>query len=124
VTTDEIVQYIVLLRSDLKLPKGKAIAQGGHAVQLAIRVVERSSDPRALGWLAAWESGSYTKIALKADVEEIRVLTERLDAGGVLYARVVDEGRTVVEPGTLTAVGLQPMPRSRASTFVASLGLY
>ncbi len=121
--TDEIVQYIIL-RGDLGLPKGKIAAQAGHAVQLAIRAVERSGDERALRYLGTWEAGSYTKIALKvAGPEDLDALCCRLAAAGVLHARVVDEGRTVIEPGTVTAVGLQPLPRSEAAAFVAGLRL-
>jgi peptidyl-tRNA hydrolase len=102
----------------------KVASQAGHAVQLAIRAVERSGDERALRHLYAWEARSYTKIALKvAGPEDLDALCRRLGEAGVLHARVVDEGRTVIEPGTVTAVGLQPLPRSEAAAFVANLRL-
>jgi peptidyl-tRNA hydrolase, PTH2 family len=120
---DEVVQYLVF-RADLGLPKGKLAAQAGHAVQLAIRAVERSGDERARRCLIEWEGGSCTKIALKiADAAELDALCGSLTAGGVLYARVVDEGRTVIEPGTVTAIGIQPLPRSVTARYVSGLRL-
>jgi peptidyl-tRNA hydrolase, PTH2 family len=120
---DEVVQYLIF-RADLGLPKGKIAAQGGHAVQLAIRAVERSGNEHARRYLADWEAGSYTKIALKvANAAELEVLGATLTAAGIIHARVVDEGRTVIEPGTVTVVGLQPLPRSLAAAYVSALRL-
>jgi PTH2 family peptidyl-tRNA hydrolase len=109
---DEIAQYLVF-RADLRMPKGKAAAQAGHAVQLTIRAVERSADDQAKKWLAEWEARSYTKIAIKVDaLADLRDLAERLTAAKILHATVVDEGRTAIEPGTSTVLGIQPMPKS------------
>ena len=120
---EEPVMYIVV-RADLKLPKGKVAAQAGHAVQLAVRSVERLAEPRSLQHLADWESGSYVKIALGCHGEaELRALADRLTASGVTCAPVVDEGRTVIPAGTLTALGIQPLPRSKIAPLVAHLRL-
>ena len=120
---DEIVMYLVF-RADLNLPKGKIAAQAGHAVQLAIREVDAVGGVQNIAYLVTWEAGSYTKIALKvADEAELNALCAVLDKGDLLYARVVDEGRTVVEAGTTTAVGIQPLPRSLVKPYVEKLKL-
>jgi len=120
---DEVVQYLVF-RADLALPKGKLAAQAGHAVQLALRTVERVGDPRSREWLEQWEAGSFVKVAVKVGgADELGLLCAQLDQAGVLYSHVVDEGRSVVAPGTLTAVGVQPLPRSIASAFFGALKL-
>lgn len=120
---DEIVMYI-LMRTDLSMQKGKMVAQGGHAVHLAIRAVEKSGSAAAAEWMRTWEAGSYPKIALKLEGHEwFSWLATALSDAGVIHAVVVDEGRTVVEPGTVTAVALQPMPKSRAKEYVGKMKL-
>lgn len=122
VTTDEIVQYI-LVRGDLGMPKGKLAAQVGHAVQLAIRTVEKSGDQQSREWMRAWEAGSYAKIVLRVDELQLDRLRNEMVRTDVLHAHVVDEGRTVLEPGTTTAVALAPMPRAAAPRWLSELKL-
>jgi peptidyl-tRNA hydrolase, PTH2 family len=128
-TTDEVVMYLVF-RADLNLPKGKLAAQAGHAVQLTIRDVELIGNDLAwdgrsgLDYLGDWEDGSYTKIALKvADEAELEALCDALDKDDFVYAQVVDEGRTVVKAGTITALGIQPLPKSLIKPYVEKLRL-
>ncbi len=121
---NEVVMYLVL-RSDLNLPKGKAIAQAGHAVQLAIRAVEKSGREQNLAWLREWEAGSYTKIALKiGSLEELERLSESLAEADIIHCRVVDEGRTAIEPGTTTAIGIAPMPKTYSAALIGLFKLY
>ncbi|MFO0571504.1 MAG: aminoacyl-tRNA hydrolase [Polyangiaceae bacterium] len=121
---DEVVQYLVF-RGDLRLAKGKAAAQAGHAVQLVIRAIERSGEERAKRWLADWEAGSYTKIAVRvADLVQLRDLATRLDSARIIHVEVVDEGRTAIQPGTATVLGLQPVPKSLVASIVGALPLY
>jgi len=124
-TDNEVVMYLVF-RADLNMPKGKIAAQAGHAVQLAMLEIDNRAEPagRDRAFLREWEDGSYTKIALKvADEAELNALCAALDKGDLLYARVVDEGRTVVEAGTTTALGIQPLPRSQVKPYVQKLKL-
>jgi PTH2 family peptidyl-tRNA hydrolase len=119
---DEIVMYI-LVRTDLGMPKGKLVAQGGHAIHLAIRDAERCGGPPYYN-LDSWERGSYAKIALRLDDEaHLDRICAALDGAEIGYVRVVDEGRTAVAAGTTTAVGLHPVPRSLAQSVVGSLKL-
>lgn len=107
------------------MPKGKAAAQAGHAVQLVIRAIERSGEERAKRWLADWEAGSYTKIAVRvADLVQLRDLATRLDSASIIHVEVVDEGRTAIQPGTATVLGLQPVPKSLVASIVGALPLY
>lgn len=120
-TDDEIVMYL-LIRADLSMPKGKIAAQAGHAVQLVIRAVERTDSDQAKQWLREWEAGSYAKIPLRLDGHDWFAWMKNA-MHGIVYVEVVDEGRTSVEPGTMTAVGLQPMPRSRAREIIGKMKL-
>lgn len=114
--SDEVVMYIVV-RSSLNMPKGKMAAQVGHGVQLVMRAIEAQGTPQDKLWMEEWELHSYTKIVLKADDEAF------LKARGAFGRYVTDEGRTAVEPGTLTVYAMAPMPKSLASPYVEGLKL-
>ena len=120
---DEIVMYIIL-RTDLHMSPGKAGAQIGHAVHLAIREAERARIGGESGWLDTWERGSYPKIILAARSEnELIGIFQELEKDDISAVFVVDEGRTEIKPGK-TAIGVVPNPKSRASKILGGLPLY
>jgi len=125
---EEIVMYIVL-RTDLGMGKSKLAAHAAHAAHRVLRTRELS-DPAATGfdttkkWLEDWEAGSYAKVVLRADnLEEMRQLTSDLSAVRVTYAIIIDEGRTQIPAGSITAVGIQPMPKQLLAPIVGHLKL-
>lgn len=73
--------------------------------------------------MRAWEAGSYAKIVLRVDELQLDRLRNEMVRTDVLHAHVVDEGRTVLEPGTTTAVALAPMPRAAAPRWLSELKL-
>ena len=114
---DEVTLYVIV-RNDLKLTKGKLVAQTGHAVHLALRTPDNNT------YREAWENGSYAKIALKVDREEaLDQLAKALTEAGIPHAVVTDEGRTEIPPNTKTALGIAPRPRSHLQPFVGQLKL-
>jgi len=114
--TDEIVMYVVV-RTDLQMSPGKQGAQIGHAVHLGLKgPLDNAEHGR---WEDDWNRHSYPKIMLRAGSEkDLRKLHGRLLEGGYHAALVIDEGRTELTPGSVTAVGMMPMPRSIARQFV------
>lgn len=116
----EPVMYLVF-RTDLGMSRGKVAAQAGHAVQLQIRHVEEDGD--RIADLAAWERGSYAKVALAVDgAEAMGRLLHDLEMAGVLHAEVIDEGRTEVPAKTITCVAAGPVPK-RSVACLNALGL-
>lgn len=91
---EELVMYSVV-NQDLKMSKGKACAQAQHAAVLCYS----KSEPHLRD---AWLHGSYPKIVLKADENQLVNLHQRYPLKSVL---VVDEGRTQIEPGSKTVLG-------------------
>lgn len=109
---------------------GKIAAQAGHAVQLILEQVQACIKYTPTGvardepWLNEWENGSYTKIALQVpDYETLDGIGDLVTADNFSTALVIDNGRTEIEPGTVTCMALQPMPRSIAKKYVGDLGL-
>ncbi|MDD9954047.1 MAG: peptidyl-tRNA hydrolase Pth2 [Candidatus Woesearchaeota archaeon] len=108
-------KQVLLIRADLKLPKGKAAAQCAHA---AVEAALKSSDT------AAWRQEGMAKIVLKvADERELlRYFQDAKDAG-LPCCLITDAGRTVIAPGTKTCVGVGPAPEEALDALFAELKL-
>lgn len=138
--TEEPVMYIIV-NSDLKMDKGKMIAQSAHSVGKMLIRLERmfyrthfSGDiewyedyekgkfaPQpsvdALRWYAEWQKGSYVKIALKAPESFLREMIQKYhpyqEGRNIWLEYTLDEGRTQIEQGSLTTIAFNPAPRSQ-----------
>lgn len=96
------MKLVVLVRQDLKLPKGKLAAQVAHAaVEAALRTgkVKRS----------AWRVQGQKKVVLRVK-DEAELLEYEQKAKGLKLktALITDAGRTCVAPGTTTCLGVGP----------------
>ena len=95
-------KQVILVRQDLKLPKGKACAQAAHA---SVEAVLRC-DPQIV---ANWRHEGMAKIALKVTSEsELIQFFQNAKDEGIAASLITDGGRTVVAPGTKTCVGIGP----------------
>ena len=114
----EEYKLVVLVRTDLDMGKGKIAAQVGHAsVECALRAEKK--DKRAFD---IWMNGGQKKVVLKVSNrdEMVRYMSEAKSRG--LYAcMITDAGRTEVEPGTNTCVGIGPAPGSEIDRVTGGL---
>ena len=96
------MKQVILVRADLKLPKGKMSAQCSHA---AVEAAFNSDKKK----VAEWRSEGAKKIILKVkdEKEMIEYLQKAKDAG-LKTALITDAGKTVIAPGTKTCVGIGP----------------
>lgn len=102
---------------------GKLAAQVAHAATVtAIDILRgdasRFPSPEYLQWFAEWYRTGMKKIVLKGEAEYLKKLA---DQG---FYPITDGGLTELPPGSLTVVGLPPLPRSKAQTHVRGLSLY
>jgi PTH2 family peptidyl-tRNA hydrolase len=98
---DELKQVIVV-RQDLRLPKGKMSAQVAHA---SVEAVLRSDKDVVKRWRAEGQK----KIVLKtAGEKELMKLNLQAKEMGLRSAVITDAGRTCIAPGTTTCVGIGP----------------
>ena len=96
------MKQVIVVRNDLKLPKGKMSAQVGHA---ATEAVLRSHKD----YLSKWRSEGMKKVVLKAaDEKELFKIKQEAEDAGLVTAVITDAGRTVVMPGTVTCLGIGP----------------
>ena len=96
------LKQVILVRQDLKLPKGKLAAQVAHASVEAIL----KSHPDII---EDWRREGMKKIILKVkDKEELLLYKREAEDNRLVAALISDAGRTVIEPGTITCLGIVP----------------
>ena len=92
----------ILVRQDLKLPKGKMAAQAAHASVDAVLKSDKDI-------VKKWRSEGMMKVVLKVnDLKELRKYNQIAKDNGLKTAVITDAGRTVVEPGTTTCFAIGP----------------
>jgi PTH2 family peptidyl-tRNA hydrolase len=96
------MKQVILVRMDLKLPSGKLAAQCAHA---AVECVLKSDEAK----VSSWRKEGMPKIVLKvADLKELKKYLQLAKDMKVVTAMITDAGHTVVEPGTITCLGIGP----------------
>jgi peptidyl-tRNA hydrolase, PTH2 family len=111
------MKQVILIRQDLKLPKGKACAQVAHASVDAVLKSENST-------IKAWREEGMAKIVLKVkDEKQLIQLFQTAKDEGLAASLITDAGRTVIAPGTKTCVGIGPDDEEKIDTLIGDLPL-
>ena len=95
-------KQVILVRKDLKLPKGKLAVQVAHA---SVEAVHRS-DKEAI---KHWRAEGMKKVVLDvANLQELYKYKQQAEDLGLTTALITDAGHTVVAPGTTTCMAIGP----------------
>lgn len=114
---DRRMKQVVVVNQALNLPPGKMAAQVAHAAVGGFLHADRD---RQVGWLEA----GMPKIVLRCDTEEaLLALHAQAQAAGLATMLVRDAGRTVVEAGTATCVGIGPDEAAKIDAVTGALSL-
>lgn len=117
----------LIVRQDLKMGKGKAAAQCSHAtLALYKKITNPESEAYNPEMVRRWEYGNgQAKITLQVkDQEDMDVLFAQAISLGVNCYIVHDAGRTQVEAGSATVLGLGPAPKVVLDQITGGLKLY
>lgn len=104
-----MVEYklIIGIRKDLDMGKGKIAAQASHAA-VSCAVWSLKHEKKAY---KKWDESGQKKIVIKLnDESEIYKIKTRAEELGLHTHVVIDAGKTQVEPGTATCIGIGPGP--------------
>lgn len=117
-SSGEEYKVVVLVRTDLDMGKGKMAAQVGHAsVECALRAEKK--DKKAFD---SWMDSGQKKVVLKVPNKDemIRYMSEARSRG-LYVCMICDAGRTQVDPGTATCIGIGPAPCSELDRVTGDL---
>ncbi|KAG7806995.1 hypothetical protein KL921_004419 [Ogataea angusta] len=116
----------LVIRADLGMQKGKIAAQCAHAAVACYRLMsEPGSEAQNLPLLQRWNNRGQAKITLKCSgMDEMDTLFAKAMSLNVNAYIVHDAGRTQVEAGSATVLGLGPAPKPVLDLITGDLKLY
>jgi PTH2 family peptidyl-tRNA hydrolase len=117
-SSDFSYKQVIVVRTDIKMSKGKVAAQAGHA---AVSASEYARKNRA-EWWSPWIGEGQCKIAVKVKSEqELLELERKARNAGLPAALIVDRGLTELPPETITCLGIGPAPSDKVDTITGKL---
>ncbi len=89
----------IIVRKDLKLPKGKLAVQAAHAaVSLTLKLKDEASFKK-------WLLEGQKKVLLQVEsLNELLSLKQKIEDYGLKTVLIKDAGRTVLPSGTITCI--------------------
>ena len=110
----------VVIRTDLKMGKGKIAAQASHA---AVSAAEEARKHHK-AWWEAWLDEGQRKVVVKVKSEaELLQLKQQAGRMRVPCALIYDRGLTQLPPDTLTCLGIGPAPNDEVDKITGKLPL-
>lgn len=127
---EKSVKQVILIRRDLKMRRGKEIAQGSHASMSFLCRRLQKNRKLALHELTpaerAWMEGSFAKVTLQVESEEqLLEIHRKAQAAGLESHLITDSGRTEFHgQPTHTAVAIGPDYSDKIDAITGELSLY
>ena len=110
----------IVIRTDLKMGKGKIAAQSSHASLAAYSKVHRTYPEIA----KAWEREGQKKVVLKVTGEqELLEYLQRAKDASIPCELIRDAGHTQLEPGTMTCFAAGPWKEEELDSIFGKLKL-
>lgn len=110
-------KQMIVVRSDLKMSKGKTAAQCAHASVAALEGADKKT-------ASAWRKSGQKKVIVKVkDEKELLELKEKCDSLKLPCSLVIDAGLTELKPGTCTALAIGPDQEEKINKVTGSLPL-
>ena len=111
----------IIVRSDLKLPRGKLAVQVAHAsVENVLKILNIGDSSK----IECWKQEGMKKVVLKVEsLDELLRKFNEAKSKGIVVSLIKDAGKTVVEPGTITCIALGPDKESKIDEIAEELKL-
>lgn len=112
------MKQAIVVRTDLKMGKGKIAAQASHAAIGAYKIADKSS-------VRKWEQEGQKKVVLKVSSERelLELFYKAKNSSPVACTLITDAGHTQIEPSTRTCIGLGPASDDEIDALVGDLKL-
>lgn len=113
-------EQAIVVRNDLKMGKGKIAAQACHASIESFIHAQKICPNIVKEWLRSGQK----KVVLKVNSEkELLEVFKNANIEGLPCSLIRDAGRTQIEPGTITAVGIGPEKEDNINKITEKLKL-
>ncbi|MDK2790855.1 MAG: peptidyl-tRNA hydrolase, family [Methanothermococcus sp.] len=113
-------EQVIIIRNDLKMGKGKIAAQACHASIESFIHAQKICPNIVKEWLRSGQK----KVVLKVNSEkELLEVFKNANIEGLPCSLIRDAGRTQLEPGTITAVGIGPEKEDNINKITGKLKL-
>lgn len=108
---------MIIVNESLRLPRGKLASQVAHASVASFLRAPRAAQER-------WLSEGMPKVVVSCESsEQLLALLGRANEAGLPSELIRDAGRTVVEAGTATCLGVGPAANSDLDKITGALRL-
>jgi len=111
------MKQVIVVNGALDLPRGKMAAQVAHA---AVGAFLSASRENQVGWL---QQGMPKVVVQCASEEALHAILAQAEAAGLATLLIRDAGRTVVQAGTPTCVGIGPDQAQKIDPITGALSL-
>ena len=110
-------KQVIIVRSDLKMSKGKIAAQVAHAAVGAMRK-SRKFD------VESWNAEGGKKVVLKVgSLRKLNSVQRKAKASRIPHFLVRDAGLTQIKKGTTTCLGIGPVREDKLNDLIKDLKL-
>ncbi|KAI0406957.1 PTH2-domain-containing protein [Xylaria palmicola] len=125
---NEECKLVLVVRTDLGMTKGKIAAQCSHATLACYKALRQSASREPTSAeakiLKRWERLGQAKIAVQVkSQDELLTLMGKARSLGITAEVIQDAGRTQIDPGSLTVLGVGPAPKSLVDQVTGGLKL-
>jgi len=118
--TDWEVKQVIVVRTDIKMEKGKIAVQVAHAAVLGSEKAMKMY-PKLY---KIWKNSGMAKIAVRvSSLDELRQIEMEAKRSDIPVSVVQDMGLTQVDPGTVTCAALGPAMSSKLDKITSDLRL-
>ena len=97
------LKMVLVIRTDLKMSKGKIAAQASHAAVSATEKCRQTKPKLLSSWLILGQKKVVVGIP---SLEEMKRLKKECNSKGFISVLIQDAGLTQLPPGTTTALGI------------------
>ncbi|MFH0927505.1 MAG: peptidyl-tRNA hydrolase Pth2 [Candidatus Micrarchaeota archaeon] len=99
------IKQVIVVRSDLKMGRGKTAAQAAHASIDSYLKASRADEGVCREWLLRGMPKTVVKVLDERELVEIFSKAKEM---GLPASLITDAGKTQIMPGTKTCVGIGP----------------
>lgn len=115
-------KQVIVIRTDLKMSKGKMCAQAAHASLDAALKVMKTDKVLKSDIFKKWRSEGMKKVVLKVSSKELLFkYKDEAERNGIRTSAIKDAGLTEIPSGTFTALGIGPDKEDKLNKITGKL---